>query len=55
MSKANSNNTLIGNGAAATGIGVSNEIILGDASIATLRCQVALTVVSDARDKTNFS
>ena len=28
--------------------------MLGNASIASLQCQVALTAVSDARDKTNF-
>jgi len=45
------NNTLIGNGASASSATVSNEITLGNTSVATLRCQVALTVLSDARDK----
>jgi len=45
------NSTAIGNGAI---IDVSNCIVLGNSAIQFLKCQVALTVVSDARDKTNF-
>jgi len=43
-----SNATAIGNGAS---VSASNSIQLGNTSITLLRCQVALTVVSDARDK----
>lgn len=43
------NSTSLGNGAVCTG---SNQITLGDDSIATLRCQVtSITALSDARDK----
>ena len=45
------NSTALGYGAI---IDASNQIILGNTSITSLNCQVALTVVSDARDKTNF-
>lgn len=45
------NNTLLGFAATSSATTVSNEITLGNSSIATLRCQVALTVLSDARDK----
>ena len=46
------NNILIGTNAQATTTSVSNQITLGDASIATLRCQVtSITALSDARDK----
>jgi hypothetical protein len=49
-----SNNTLIGYNAAASSATVSNEITLGNSSIATLRCQVTtITSLSDARDKAN--
>jgi hypothetical protein len=49
------NNTLIGASATPSAITVSNEITLGDASIATLRCQVtSITALSDARDKTDI-
>jgi hypothetical protein len=49
-----SNNTIIGYNAAATSATVSNEITLGNSSIATLRCQVTtITSLSDARDKAN--
>lgn len=48
------NNTLIGYNAAASAATVSNEITLGNSSIATLRCQVTtITSLSDARDKAN--
>jgi hypothetical protein len=51
-----SNNTLIGNAAAASANSVSNEITLGNSSIATLRCQVtSITSLSDARDKTDVA
>ena len=46
-----SNSTAIGYGAIVT---ASDQIQLGNSSIGSLRCQVVLTVVSDARDKTNF-
>ncbi len=51
-----SNNTIIGYNAASSSATVSNEITLGNSSIATLRCQVTtITSLSDARDKTNIS
>jgi hypothetical protein len=51
-----SNNIIIGYNAAATAASVSNEITLGNSSIATLRCQVTtITSLSDARDKTNIT
>lgn len=51
-----SNNTIIGNAAAASANSVSNEITLGNSSIATLRCQVtSITALSDARDKTDVA
>lgn len=49
-----SNNTFIGNGANNTTATASNTIVLGNSAISSLRCQVALTVVSDARDKSNI-
>lgn len=50
-----SNNTIIGYNAASTSATVSNEITLGNSSIATLRCQVTtITSLSDARDKANI-
>jgi hypothetical protein len=53
-----STNTLIYNNSTAVGyqatIDASNQIVLGNSGITSLNCQVALTVVSDARDKTNF-
>ena len=50
-----SNCTIIGNTANASTASVSNEITLGNSSIATLRCQVTtITSLSDARDKTNI-
>jgi hypothetical protein len=49
-----SNNVIIGHNAAASAATVSNEITLGNSSIATLRCQVTtITSLSDARDKAN--
>jgi len=51
-----SNNTLIGFDAAATSASVSNQITLGNSSIATLRCQVTtITSLSDGRDKTDVA
>jgi len=44
-------NTCIGYFATASTPSVNNEITLGNSAIATLRCQVPLTVLSDARDK----
>jgi hypothetical protein len=50
-----SNNTIIGYNAASSTATISNEITLGNSSIATLRCQVTtITALSDARDKTNI-
>jgi len=47
-----SNNTVIGYNARASSSTVSNEITLGNSSIATLRCQVtSITSLSDVRDK----
>lgn len=43
------NSTAIGNGATCT---ADDEIVLGNSSITSFKCQVALTVVSDERDKT---
>ena len=46
------NNILLGYNAQASATSVSNEITLGNSSIATLRCQVtSITALSDARDK----
>jgi hypothetical protein len=51
-----SNNTIIGFNAAASSATVSNEITLGNSSIATLRCQATtITALSDARDKANIA
>ena len=49
-----SNVTTLGYLAAPSSEGASNQITLGNSSVATLRCQVALTVLSDARDKTDI-
>ena len=47
-----SNVTCIGNGAQVSGGTVSNEIVLGNASVTTLRCQTAvISGLSDQRDK----
>lgn len=49
VSAATDTNCLIlGYGATGT---AANQVVLGNASISTFRCQVALTVVSDERDK----
>jgi hypothetical protein len=46
------NNTTLGNTANPSSATVSNEITLGNASIATLRCQqTSITALSDRRDK----
>ena len=51
-----SNNTFIGYQATGTSATVSNEITLGNSSIATLRCQqTSITSLSDARDKTDIA
>jgi hypothetical protein len=48
------NNTIIGYKAQQSAVSVSNEITLGNSSVATLRCQVtSITSLSDARDKKN--
>lgn len=50
-----SNNTFIGYYAVGASSSASNVITLGNAAIATLRCQVTtITSLSDARDKTNI-
>ena len=49
------NNTLIGMNSQPSSPTVSTEITLGNSLICTLRCQVDLTVLSDARDKKNIS
>jgi hypothetical protein len=50
-----SNNTLIGYQASPSGTAVSNEITLGNSSIATIRAQVtSITALSDERDKTDI-
>ena len=47
-----SNVTCIGNGAQVSGGTVSNEIVLGNASVTTLRCQTStISGLSDQRDK----
>jgi hypothetical protein len=49
------NTVVIGYQAAASSTTATNEITLGNASIATLRCQVtSITALSDARDKENI-
>lgn len=49
------NDTVIGYSAQPSSGTVSNEITLGNSSIATLRCQVtSITALSDVRDKTNI-
>lgn len=49
-----SNNIVIGHNANVSSGSVDNEITLGDANIATLRCQVqTISALSDSRDKTN--
>jgi hypothetical protein len=48
------NLTMIGYNADASTATATNEITLGDANIATLRCQVqTISALSDSRDKTN--
>lgn len=50
-----SNNTIIGYNSSASAAAAANEITLGNASIATLRCQVtSITALSDARDKADI-
>ena len=46
------NNTCLGNGAQISGTAVSNEIVLGNASVSVLRCaQSSISALSDERDK----
>ena len=46
------NNTCLGNGAQISGTAVSNEIVLGNASVSVLRCaQSSISALSDKRDK----
>tara|TARA_B100001094_G_scaffold14606_1_gene12674 strand:- start:3951 stop:7796 length:3846 start_codon:yes stop_codon:yes gene_type:complete len=50
------NLTLLGYGAAPSSTSVSNEVTLGNSSVATLRCQVtSITALSDRRDKTDIN
>ena len=49
-----SNCMLLGYNSQASATSVDNEITLGDNNITALRCQVALTVLSDERDKTDI-
>ena len=50
------NNTAIGYNARASATNVSNEITLGDSSVATLRCAVtSITSLSDERDKKDIT
>lgn len=50
------NNSFLGVNAIGSSATASNEITLGNSSIATLRCQVtSITALSDARDKTAIS
>jgi len=50
-----SNSTCLGNASNPSSTSASNEITLGNSSIATLRCQVTtITSLSDARDKTDI-
>lgn len=48
------NLTVIGYAADPSSGTATNEVTLGNSSVATLRCQVALTVLSDERDKKNI-
>jgi hypothetical protein len=49
------NNTCLGNEAKVANGVVSNEIVLGNASVTTLRCNVAvISALSDERDKTDI-
>jgi len=49
-----SNLTCLGYAADPSSGTATNEVTLGNSSVATLRCQVALTVLSDERDKKNI-
>ena len=48
------NNTSLGFQADPSSNSASNEVTLGNSSVGALRCQVALTILSDRRDKTNI-
>jgi hypothetical protein len=50
-----SNVTCLGNNSLPVAATSTNQVILGDTAITALRCQVALTVVSDGRDKQNVT
>jgi hypothetical protein len=50
-----SNNTFIGSGAVGSSATASNEITLGNSSVTVLRSNVALTGLSDRRDKTDIT
>jgi hypothetical protein len=51
-----SNLLVLGNGAAASACNATNEITLGNSSIATIRAQVTtITALSDARDKCDIT
>jgi len=49
------NNTFIGYGAVGSSATASNEITLGNSSVTVLRSNVALTGLSDRRDKTDIT
>jgi len=48
------NNTCLGFDADTPSNSTTNTVVLGNTVVQSLRCQVALTVVSDKRDKLNF-
>ena len=50
-----SNLTLVGYNAEPSSATATNEVTLGDTNVATFRCQVALTVLSDERDKAQIA
>lgn len=48
------NDICLGSQSSLSAAGVANQIVLGNGAITSFRCQVALTVVSDQRDKTDI-
>jgi hypothetical protein len=55
LSGAATNNTFVGYDAEPTASSVSNEFVLGNSSVAVLRCQqTTITALSDERDKTSI-
>ena len=50
-----SNLTLVGYNAQPSAVDTTNEVTLGDTNVATFRCQVALTILSDERDKAQIA